>query len=152
MAKWRGMRKGALLAVCILVLLTMASCRIPGDTTTPGSTPTPPTTLTVGQRFGKGVSQQESAVVAKLHGKVVYQNTLAPPVGTPTPSPVTLRSGILDPGTYSIVATQHACSQSCAQPGKKVTSTCAIQVVVKENEPVEAIIHVGLKSCFIEVG
>ncbi|MEA2477690.1 MAG: hypothetical protein QOC87_1889 [Actinomycetota bacterium] len=130
----------------------MASCRIPADQTSPGSTPTPPSTLTFEQRFGKGVpAEEESEVVAKLHGKVIYQNTLAPIIGTPSPSPMTLRSGTLEPGPYNIIATQHACPQSCATPGK-VVSKCSIQVIVVKDQPIDAIIHLGRKSCFIEVG
>jgi hypothetical protein len=146
-------RRVACLATCLVVALTMASCRIPADTTAPGSTPTPPSTLTFEQRFGKGVAaEQESAVVATLHGKVVYQNTLAELVGTPSPSAMPLQSGILEPGSYTITATQHACTQTCAAPKKAVISKCDIQVIIGKNQPVDAIIHIGRKSCFIEVG
>ncbi|MEA2487651.1 MAG: hypothetical protein QOF16_1305 [Actinomycetota bacterium] len=143
----------ACLGAGLLLLLTMASCRIPADQTTSGSTPTPPSTLSFEQRFGKDVPQeQESEVVAKLRGKVIYENTLAQLVGTPSPSAMPLRSGTLEPGPYDITAVQHPCPQSCATPGKTVLSRCHIQVIVVKDQPVDAIIHIGRKSCFIEVG
>lgn len=139
-------------AALLILTIAMPACRIPEDTTTPGVTPTPPSTLSFEQRFAKGVPVQESEVTAKLHGKIVYQNTLAPLVGTPSPSAMPLRSGILQPGPYDITATQHACDQNCATPKKQVLSSCKIQVIVEKDNPVDAIIHIGRSKCFIEVG